>query len=259
MSVPEAPKTDQPSIDSNPSLASIGVMVASLVSALGLLTLTGTVGRVQREDPEAFSVALGFLLFAGAFWVAAATFTAPKKAADDRTRMDKTLRGLAIIFGVSGLMLGLSQAVHTADNEPRPKITPSLSDDGSKLTTEVKASGLPTDHRLAFRVDLLHHRDAVGQIYEAYIGPDGDGNVDQTITVPLPKEGFTEIGVKAYSGAASPGCDEFSEMLANHTAQENAKAEKEARERREEEDQYLPAGTACVILTLPEYAVRSRP
>jgi len=216
------------------SLVSIGVMIASVVAALGLLTITGTVGRVQREDPTLFSIALGLVLFAGALWLAASTFTAPARVRETRSTLDVVLRGLAILAGLVGFALSLDLAVGTANNEPRPEITPTLNVKKHELTTEITASSLPTNHRLAFRVDLLDRGELVGHVYQAYVGPNADGNVNQTITTLLPTQGYTEIEVKAYTGTTSPQCDDFEQIL---------------------NDKTFGSGTGCVIITLPSQAV----
>jgi hypothetical protein len=70
----------------------------------------------------------------------------------------------------------------------------------------------------------------VRPLYRAYVGPDSDGNVDQTVTTPLPRSGFTEVGIKAYTGTTSPSCDDFS------TVRENAT---------------IGSGTGCVIISMP--------
>jgi hypothetical protein len=215
------------------SITSIGLLVAPLLTILAGLAATGTIGRVQRESPLGLSIAIGMVIFAGVVWVAASTFTAPKSG-DDRSKTDIVLRSVALGLAGIGFILALAVAVATANNEPRPQISPSLSEDGTKLTTHVTTSGLPTDQRLAFKVDLLSRGQVVGQVYQAYVGPDTDGDVDQTITTPLPTSGYTEIQIKAYTGTTSPACDDFTQVR---------------------EDATFGSGTGCVILTLPQSAV----
>jgi hypothetical protein len=83
-------------------------------------------------------------------------------------------------------------------------ITATLSDDYSKLTARVTASNLRTDRRLAFKVDLatVNPKLTVDAVHPfladgtlplecAYMGPDGDGNVDQAVTMSVPQVGAT--------------------------------------------------------------------
>lgn len=214
------------------TITSIALLVGPLLAALGGLALTGTIGRVQREAPLGLSIAIGLVIVAGVCWVAASTVLAPKDGGSPKAV--KALQGIALVLAATGFVTALAIAVATANNEPRPEITPTLSDDGTKLSTEVTASNLPTDHRLAFRVDLLNRSQLVGHVYQAYVGPNADGDVDQTITTPLPTGGYTEIEVKAYTGTTSPACDDFSEVRESAT---------------------YGSGTGCVILTMPDAAV----
>lgn len=219
------------------NLTSIGMLVAPLIAAMGGLALTGTIGRVQRDEPTGFCIALALVIASGVLWVAASNV--PDWKIREKLTLSTAVKGVAFLFGGIGFATALALAVNTANNAPRPQITPTLilGDGGSKLKTEIKASNLATDRRLAFRVDLLRRMEVVGHVYESYIGPDGDGNIDETVTVALPKSDFTEIGVKAYTGTTSPSCDDFSLVR--------------------DDDQFL-TGTGCVIITLPDAAVRQK-
>jgi hypothetical protein len=208
------------------SITSIGLLVAPLLTILAGLALTGTIGRVQRESPGLLSLAIGLVIFAGVFWVAASTFTAPK-GTEKRSNIDIGLRVAAMGLAGVGFILALAVAVATANNEPRPRVSAAVSDDGKKLTTEVEASNLPTDHRLAFRIDLLEGGEISESVYRAYVGPDNDGNVDQTITTLLPPGQYSEVGIKAYTGTTSASCDDFAAVRAEAT---------------------YGSGTGCVIL-----------
>ncbi|HEY4779232.1 MAG TPA: hypothetical protein VIH47_06545 [Solirubrobacterales bacterium] len=206
------------------------MLIAPLVAAMAALALTGTIGRVQRDEPLGISISIGLVIASGVFWVAASTFTAPAKEGEKRSSADIVLRSISIVLAGLGFVLALALAVSTANNEPRPQISPTLSEDGSKLTTKISASNLPTDQRLAFRIDLLRNRDTVGNVYQAYVGPNSDGDIEQTVTLPLPQGDYTEIGIKAYTGTTSPSCDDFGAVRENAT---------------------FGSGTGCVIMTLP--------
>jgi hypothetical protein len=224
------PKPDKPEAAGN--LTSIGMLVAPLVAAMGALALTGTIGRVQRDYPEWFSVALILVVVSGVLWVAAPTFPSWKIG---KARFSTLAKAVAFAAGGAGFMLALALAVSTADNTPRPQITPTLSEDGSKLTAKITASNLPTDQRLVVKIDLLKERDELAPVYESYMGPNGDGNIDQTVTIPLPKSGFTEIGVMAHTGDREAKCDDFEAVA---------------------ENEEFRTGTGCVIIALPQYVLQ---
>ncbi|HEY5941338.1 MAG TPA: hypothetical protein VIT89_00565 [Solirubrobacterales bacterium] len=227
------PNPDKPKAEGN--LTSIGMLVAPLVAAMGALALTGTIGRVQRDYPEWFSVALILVVASGVLWVAAPSF--PSWRIGSRVQFSTLAKAAAFVAGGAGFMLALALAVSTADNTPRPQITPTLSEDGSKLTAKITASNLPTDQRLVVKIDLLEGRQGIASIYESYMGPDGDGNIDQTVAIPLPKSGFSEIGVMAHTGDREAKCDDFEAVA---------------------EDEEFRTGTGCVIIALPEYVLESK-
>ena len=207
-------------------IAGVAILVAPLITAVSGLALTGTIGRVQRDAPDLLSIAIGFVIVAGTLWVVASTFTAPK-AGENHSKRDLALRWVALGFAALGFLFAILAAISTANNEPRPRITPTLSDDRSELTLEIETSSLSTERRLAVRVDLLDEHGPVGQVYEAYVGPDEDGNVDYTVTLPLPASGYTRIGAMAYT-EEEPICDRFVRAV----------------------DDSKP-GTGCVIISLP--------
>lgn len=184
------------------------------------------------------------MIAAGTIWVLASVLTDPKS--ERRRSLPEVLLKLAALsLAAMGFVLAICAAIDAANNEPRPQITSTLSEDGTKLTVNVKASNLATEKRLAIRVDLLSQEGSVGEAYEAYIGPDGDGNVDHTATVSLPKSGYSRIGVRAHTGSSEPECV--------RTAEEQREREESDSKKTDEED--LVSGTGCVIITLPKYAV----
>jgi hypothetical protein len=90
---------------------------------------------------------------------------------------------------------------------------------------------METSRRLAFRVDASFNGVVTQSLYRAYVGPDGDGNVEETVSTALPADGvYDEIVVKAYTGTESPVCDDFT--VVRQSAQ-------------------FGSGTSCVILRAP--------
>jgi hypothetical protein len=152
----------------------------------------------------------------------------------------RALRIVAIVIAVGGFAIALIAAVATANDEPRPRITAKLSPDRGTLTATVSASNLETQDRLAIVVDGLRRNDSpveagefttIGRIYRAYVGPDNDGNVTESVETPLPAKLITDVGIKAFTGTDSPACDDLSDKQV-------------------EANKHLGSGTACVIISI---------
>jgi hypothetical protein len=210
------------------SVASIGLLITPLLAAMGGLALTGTIGRVQRDYPECLSVAIGMVVLSGVLWVAASNFTAPK-ADGKRSTLDYVFRSLSLFLAGAGFIVAMILAVETANNEPRPEITTALSESGDEITVTVTVPNLSSTRRLAYQVDLVEQGSIVETIYQAYVGPDSEGNVDQTAVVKLPvRNDYGEIGVTAYTGKERPRDCEGSDP-----------------------DPNAENGAACVVLAVP--------
>lgn len=215
------------------ALSSIAMFIAPLVGAVGLLATTGTIGRVQRDEPIGIAIAIGLVLVAGALWSLVPALEIEKA---------ETKRGLRIssaVFALAGFVITLILVILIANDQPRPRITASLTEDRKALTATITASGLPTDQRAAVHVDALR-RDPTGKeeflaperVYRAFVGPDNDGNVSHTLNIPLPRGDFTDVGVKAFTSKTSNLCDDYA-------PQELEGGEKTS-----------GSGTACVTIAL---------
>jgi hypothetical protein len=206
-------------------LAAIGVAVTGLVAALTALTATGTLGRVQRDDPGAIIWALGLVAVAGGLWA-----IAPLVRESRVGRYENWLKGVGIFFGLAGFVVALNAAVNSADHEPRPQVSARLSSNHKTLTTTVTASNLSSTRRMAIALVLLKANEEKTAMYRAFLGPTSDGTLDQTIVTPLPNLApYSEIMVRAYTGSISRGCDEYEESP---------------------NDASTGSGTACVLISL---------
>jgi len=215
-----------------PALESVVALVAPLGLAIGALAVSGPIGRVQRDAPELFAIAISVLVIGSGLWFLSSL---PKPRA---------WQVASIAFLLVGFIGALLITIFTAANQPRPRISAALSDDRAKITANIRASSLGTDERLAIFVDGLT-REKTGpepteRLYRAFVGPDGDGNVEQAITLPLPNGGVTDVGIKAFTGSESPACDDFA---ANATAAQGA-------EEGASEKSKVGSGTGCVIVSL---------
>ncbi len=201
------------------SLSGIALAVTGLASSLAALTLTGTLGRVQRDDPLWISLAFGLVIFGGGVWA-----LAPLSS----ERSSRLLRTLSVLTVAAGFVIAVVAAVDTANDDPRPHISAHLSSDRKTLVSTISIENLSSDHRVALAVLLLNSSEEKFPLYRGFVGPTSEGGFDETLRVPLPNlEPFTVIEVRAYTGAESQSCDETAGS---------------------EESPPLNAGTACALI-----------
>lgn len=203
-------------------LAGVIGLVAPLAATLGLFKATGSIGRIQRDEPQLLWVAISLVLLAGTM-LTIATFLSGEGESPKAKWWEKRLFFGAALSTAVGFVIALGLVFNNAGDEPRPMITATLSDDYSKLTARVTASNLKTDHRLAFKVDLatvnpnltvdaVHPflADGTLPLERAYMGPDSDGNVDQQVTMSVPPGGtYTNLVIKAYTSPTNQSCREL--------------------------------------------------
>jgi hypothetical protein len=220
-------------------------LIAPLAAALGTLALTGTVGRIQRNAAPETRWAFILVVVASGFWGVGLLLKAKDKW-NTRDRWSFGLRSVATVLAALGTVLALKAAITTAERQPRPHISVSLNSAHTVVTATVTASSLRTESRLAIFVDGLVWPPASKapnrkiSLYEAYVGPDKDGNVTQTASVAVPaKQGFTHIGVQAFTGKVSRGCDDLQQKA------EHGKSGAPARP-----DSQIESGTGCVVQSL---------
>lgn len=208
-------------------LAGVFGLVAPLAATLGLFKASGSIGRIQRDDPYLLWLAITLVLLAGTM-LSVATFISGEEVDKESKRWknrklwEKRLFLGAALFTSAGFVIALGLVFNNAGDEPRPAISATLSPDQAKLTAHVTASNLKTDHRLALKVDLatvkpgltvdaVHPfmQDGTLPLERTYVGPDSDGNVDQTIEMAIPAGGgYTNLVVKAYTSQTNQSCRE---------------------------------------------------
>jgi hypothetical protein len=202
-------------------LTGIFGLVAPLAATLTLFKATGSIGRIQRDDPYWLWVAITLVLVAGTLL----TLSSFLSGDGESTRSKRWARGLffgAAVLAAIGFAISLQLIFVDAGEEPRPSITATLNPAESKLTAHVTASHLKTDHRLALKVDLatLEHGKTIDDLHpfakghslaleRAYVGPDTDGNVDQVVSVSIPSGGgYTDVVIKAFTAEKNRSCTE---------------------------------------------------
>ena len=201
------------------NLAGVFGLVAPLAATLGLFKATGSIGRIQRDHPQLLLLAIALVLVAGTM-LAIATFLAGEGETAKAKRWEQRLFFGASICTAAGFVLAIALVFNNAADEPRPAISATLSPDQSMLTAHVTATNLKTNHRLALKIDLAtvkagetvdsvypFARDGTLPLERTYIGPDSDGNVDQTIKMGVPTGGeYTNLVVKAYTSETNQPC-----------------------------------------------------
>jgi len=213
-------------------------LVAPLAATLGLFKATGSIERIQRDEPVWLFVGVALVLAAGTM-VTIASFLAGEGESKRSKLVSRLLYFAATGCTVLGFAVALYLVFDNASEESRPSISASFNDGQSRLTGRVTASNLTTGDRLVLKVDLatlkagntiddVHPFDPHGSISleRAYIGPDGNGNVDREFSLSVPPGGqFTHLTIKSFTGERTRSCAE------------------------PEERQFGP-GTACVFLAL---------
>jgi hypothetical protein len=211
--------------------------VTALLTGIGALSLTGTLGRVQRNHPTAFAIALG-LVVVGVTLVALGAVLARRS---ERLSGFGTALWIAGALGTAaGVIVGFVVAVASAGQTERPSLdvrldqerltvtgTASVSDMSSRDSLEVRVYGLRDyDHEL-----LTPAMQSV-PLARMVVGPDGDGKATQNLDVRLPHGGYDAIGVTASVKDDTHPCG------------------------LRRDDNELSGGTACVNLPLPRRARR---
>jgi hypothetical protein len=168
----------------------------ALGALLTALAVTGDlVGRMARNHPAATFGAFGcaaLALFLGA--VAAFALRTGSHAERRTLSCGLAVLGAALVFTVYG-------GVETWGDRPQPSITVTPMR-GSLITVSVHATGLRSHDHVVVEVEELPGR----QLYGASFGPDGDGELKQTVDLTLPPGAFDAIGAKAWVGDEPRDC-----------------------------------------------------
>jgi hypothetical protein len=222
-------------------LASVVAAATALVTGVGALTLTGTLGRVQRNHGMLFAIALGVAVVGAGIWLGSSLISL--KARPIRRRgwtlgRRQVAQGLAAILTVVGVALGFITAVITANDTEQPTVTVKLDDESLALTGTAAVNNLSSADRLGVVVDGLSKSANGYRIEEnlshSLVGPDGEGKAKTEFDVQVPPGRFDAVGVKAFTDDPEP-CGVY---------------------RRKGEKKSNDGGTGCVVLPLPARPAR---
>ena len=173
----------------------------ALGALLTALAITGDlVGRMARNHPWATFASFGCAALA-VFLGAVAAFGLRESSDAER----RVLYAGLVVLG-TGLVLTVYAGVRTWGDRPQPSVTITPKR-GSLVTVTVHASGLRSSDHLVVQVEQLGRTGSPGQeLFGASFGPDGSGDVEQSIDVPLPAGDFDDVGAKAWVGDEPKDC-----------------------------------------------------
>jgi hypothetical protein len=218
---------DQRKIRQRPEIVAVIGVVGAFIAGITALTVTGSLGRVQRNHEIGFTIALGLLILgAGAVAVGA-------RLADGKTKTAIGIGGAAC--SLAGLVLGYGLTIATASETERPRLDVGFDLRRLTVTGTVTAEDLSTTDGLEVHVDGLidfdHDIDTLDPskavtLSRAVVGPNSDGKATQRIGVPLPHGAYDAVAVTASVGSEEESCG------LNRRA-------------------HVDGGTACITLPLP--------
>jgi hypothetical protein len=221
----------------------VAAAAVALVSGVGALSITGVLGRVQRNHGLLFAIAIGLVVAGAALSVYANLIPEQQRTWNPFKRnigLRRRLLALAVTCTVVGVIVGFGTAVTTADDTETPNVSLSLDEETLDAKASAKVSNLSSTERLAVYVDGLTDPATPGgdygeaNLYQAFVGPDGEGNAVNEVDVRVEAGRFDAIGVPAYIVGRPERCGEYYPQ------------EKRSREE----------GTGCVIARLPTRPLR---
>lgn len=180
------------------------VLFAGVTAVLGAVAASGVLATIQREFPYWLLAGMWLVLLAGAAWAAGKVLT---KARD---RSGLAVIVITFIYAI-GLGIVLWAAVLTQREAPRPLIEATVKD-GRLLEAKIKAGGLHASRHL--RVVVSGRPTAsddpsgppsptTARLYDAWLGPDSDGRVDFTLSLPI--AALEEIRIRTWVVDSAPG------------------------------------------------------
>jgi hypothetical protein len=187
-------------------LKSVAASVTAVVGVFAALAATGVIGEAQRNHGLMLVIALGLVLVAAVAWLFGALVPAGHAVAV------RTARALAAVVVAVGLILGILAIWFTQKDSERPSVSSTYDPGTHLISVTANAHGLRSDSRLVVQVsgfrgtpdDPRPDQDPP-TLYYAVVGPNGDGDVTQTASIPVPAK-YTLVGVKAWTGKEPNAC-----------------------------------------------------
>ena len=92
---------------------------AALIAGIGALTLTGALGRVQRNSGLAFAIGLAFVVLGAAIWVIGALISreaTPARIKGRNIGLSPAVQVCGVAVSLLGLIVALTAAISTAND-----------------------------------------------------------------------------------------------------------------------------------------------
>jgi hypothetical protein len=204
-----SPETPKQPLDTA-AIATLAAAGTALATGVTGLAVTGTIGRVQRNHPTTFAVALGLTIGAAACLTIAGTVASRRRKPDVSTgravvsAWDWTSKAwllVGIALATAGVITGFAVSITTAGDTERPRISVTLDAATLTMTGSATVKHLSSNDPLIVTVDGLKLKDGLltisRRLAEASIGPDSDGNAGQRISVHVPPGAYDAVGVRA--------------------------------------------------------------
>lgn len=198
-----------------PSLPSIAAAATALIAGVGGLTLTGALGRVQRNNGTWFAIALALVVVGAGIWVAATLIKPEARPVLIRTRsfgVRQLVQALGIVVSLIGLTVGFGTAVDAANDTEQAAVEVKVDPRSLVLTGAASVANLNSQEHLTVFVDGLvdrRTRYVATNLYKAFIGPNEDGKASQQLDVQVPHGRFDAVGVRAYTSEAPQSCGSY--------------------------------------------------
>ena len=181
----------------------------ALGAILTALAITGDiVGRMARNHPHATFAAFGCAALA-VFLGAVAAFALQQGSNEERRVL---YAGLGVLG--AGLVFTVYAGVKTWGDRPQPSITVKPKG-AAAVAVSVRGVGLRSSDHIVVEVEqLLRVTDGHGKhswksgqpLYGASLGPDGAGEIDETVDLALPAGDFDDLGARAWVGDEPQPC-----------------------------------------------------
>jgi hypothetical protein len=199
---PIGPAADEDPPESKLSLKEIvgdlAAPVGVIVTTVAGLAATGVLGRVERNEAGLFQTSLGLVTAGGVILLLSRSL----RRRGVWQRVHGGSFGAGIVMAAIGVLVAVVATVSTASQTERPMITLDVDPSNLNVAATVKVSNVPSDRRMVLVVDGLTDSDSGDTynpttVYQAYVGPDGDGKIDLPVKLRL-SPGFNAVGIKAY-------------------------------------------------------------
>ena len=186
-------------------LAAIPALGAVLT---GLAITGGLVGHMARDHPLASYGAFGLAVLA-IFAGGVAAFALREGSTEEQVAI---YAGLVLV--VASLLFGVYAGVQTWGDRAQPSITLTPKA-GHTVAVTVRGVGLRSSDHIVVEVEqLVRAPNDAGRLtwkageplYGASLGPDGDGKIAYTVSIPLPAGDYDDLGARAWVGEEPKAC-----------------------------------------------------